>query len=161
MLAGCHIWRAAHYLGGLAVAKVHGGYVQVVAVRVFYACEHMAHYKSFQPSAYAFHLLYGAHLQTYGSQGCGQFIRSKCKVNISLEPVIGYIHSCLFFNGAKLQRITHIGKSFYYYPSGMVSAHYHIQSFGYGILVCASGYCFFHPCKAVHAVNSHFCCVVA
>ena len=50
-LAGSHVGRAAHDLGGFTVAKVHGGDVEVVAIRVFHASEHLADNDAAQAAA--------------------------------------------------------------------------------------------------------------
>ena len=55
----------AYDLGGLAGAEVHGGDVQVVAVGMLHAGEHLADHNSFQATLYRFHFLKAVRLQAY------------------------------------------------------------------------------------------------
>ena len=83
-LAGGHICGAAHYLGGLAVAEVHGGDVQVVAVGVIDAGEHLADHDAFEATLYRLHLLEAVGLEANRGQRLAHLSRSKVEIKVIL-----------------------------------------------------------------------------
>ena len=87
-LAGGHVGGAAHNLGRLSVAEVHGCDVQMVGVGMGLACEHFPDNYPAQASADTFHLLHGVAFKPHSSQGSGELPGGECKVDVASKPLI-------------------------------------------------------------------------
>ena len=70
LLSGSHIRSAAHYLSGFAIAEVNGGDVQVVAVGVFNAGEHLANHKALQSALDSFNFFYAVGFEAQRCERC-------------------------------------------------------------------------------------------
>ena len=79
-----HIGGAAYDLGGLAGAEVHGGDVQVVAVGMLHAGEHLADHNSLQSALYRFHFLKAVGLQAYRGKGLCGLLRTEVNRKVIL-----------------------------------------------------------------------------
>ena len=94
LLAGGHVGSTAHDLdGGIAVAQVNGGDVQVVTVGVVDAGHYLSHDQAAQAALDGFYLFNCAHFQTQRGQCLGHLLGCQVGVNVAFEPFIGNIHN--------------------------------------------------------------------
>ena len=93
MLSGSHVCRSADNLRRNAVAKVHGSDVQVVAVGMLNASEHLAYNQPLKPAFDCFYFLNAVRLKTDRSKGGRNLLRRKVEIKIFFQPVIRYIHN--------------------------------------------------------------------
>ena len=88
LLTGSHVGRAAHNLGGLAVAKVNSGDVQVVAVGMFNAGEHLANHKALQTALDSFNFFYAVGFEAQRCERCRHLLGCKLEIEIAFQPFI-------------------------------------------------------------------------
>ena len=74
------------------MTQVNGGHMQVVAIGMQLAGEHVTHIESLQAALDALHLFEGIHLKSGGGQGVAYFLWREVKINIFLQPLVRYIH---------------------------------------------------------------------
>ncbi len=87
-LSGRHVGGAAHHLDGLGGAVVYGGHVQVVAVRMGLAGEHLGHHHALQTAGNDFLHLNAVYLNADGGHGLGHLIRGEVCLQILLKPIV-------------------------------------------------------------------------
>ena len=87
-LASGHVGRAAYYLLWLTLAKVHHGNMQMVAIGMRFASEHLAHVEAFQSSLDGLHFLQCVNLQSARGQRVRGLLRREVKVYVFLKPFI-------------------------------------------------------------------------
>ena len=88
LLTGSHVRSTAHNLGGFAVAKVYSGDVQVVAVGVFNAGEHLANHKALQTALDSFNFFYAVGFEAQRCERCRHLFGCKLEIEIAFQPFI-------------------------------------------------------------------------
>ena len=88
LLTGSHVRSTAHNLGGFAVAKVYSGDVQVVAVGVFNASEHLANHKTLQSALDSFNFFYAVGFEAQRCERCRHLFGCKLEIEIAFQPFI-------------------------------------------------------------------------
>ena len=89
-LARGHIGRAAHYLLWCVAAQVHRGDVQVVAVGMFHASEHLAYYDAAKAATDVFHAFHAACFKADGRESRSHLLgrHPGGQVDIFFKPLI-------------------------------------------------------------------------
>ena len=104
-LTGGHIGCAAHNLHRrVAVAQVNCGDVQVVAVGVLHASQHVAHYESTQSATNGLDALQRAHFKAQRRQRLTHLVGSEVGVDVTPQPFVRNIHK-LFMSVLVIFRI--------------------------------------------------------
>ena len=83
-LSGGHVGRTAHYLHRFGQSEVDGGDVQVVAVGMLHAGEHLADYDAAEPSGHRFHLFEGVTFQAQRGEGLGELRGREVEADVIL-----------------------------------------------------------------------------
>ena len=86
-LSGCYIRSAADNLHG-ALPELYGGDVEMVAIGVFHACEHLAYDDSGEAAADGFYGFNASGLEADRGQGRAEFFWCQIEVDVFLEPFI-------------------------------------------------------------------------
>ena len=92
LLTGSHVGSTTDDVQRLFAAHVHSGQVQVVAVGVRFAGQHLGDDHMFQSALDAFHLFYIFYFKPAESQQVVEFIRGEVGIDILTQPFIGYLH---------------------------------------------------------------------
>ena len=96
LLTGGDVGGAADDVQRTLAAHIDGGQVQVVAVGVRLACQHLRYHHMFQTALDGLHLLHAVHLQAGESQQVVQFLRSHIlNIHILFKPIKRNIHICI------------------------------------------------------------------
>ena len=96
LLAGSHVGSATDDIQRTLAAHVDGGQVQVVAVGVRLAGQHLCYHHMLQTALDGLHLLHAVHLQAGESQQVVQFLRSHIlNIHILFKPIKRNIHICI------------------------------------------------------------------
>ena len=101
-LASGDVRGAAHDLERF-LAVVHGGDVQVVAVRVGFAGKHLRHHELLVDLARFFHAF---DFEADGGEGLCNFFRRFRKINVTSEPIQRNFHLFLFGTGIAAVRLS-------------------------------------------------------
>ena len=97
-LSGGHVGCTAYNLARLALAHIDGGHVQMVAVGMGLAGQHMAYIETLQAALDALHLFQGVNFQTRRRQRVANLLRRQVEVDVVFQPFITYIHDISIFN---------------------------------------------------------------
>ena len=88
LLASSHIGCATHDLLGLALAKVYGCDMQMIAIGMGLTSENFTHEETLQSSFDGLHLFERVHLKSSRRQCVGGFLRRKVEVDVFFQPLI-------------------------------------------------------------------------
>ena len=95
-LSGSHVGGSAHNVEGCAGTHVHGGEMQVVAVGVGLAGEHLGYHHVLQSAFDAFYLLHVFNLQSAEGQQVVKFVGGEVCIDILTQPFVRYFHYDVF-----------------------------------------------------------------
>ena len=93
-LPGGHVGRTANHLYRLRGAVVHGGNMQMVAVRMGIAGKDLGHNDMVQSAVLHF---YGIHLNADGRHGLRHLLRGEVALEILFEPVVRNFHNAIVY----------------------------------------------------------------